>query len=438
MNTPTTAVEAAVESVEVVADSRLASALRWLGGIAVLAAGAVFMLQGFENVTAELRNWTFIALMLACAGSAFLIQRFFADAKGARLLFGLALVLVPVQFSQLGGLLHELFVPMAQSGGVGVLQQWLPALGSPANLLTMLAVSIGVGLLVAKAGFTVLVRDQARPLTLYLAIFLAILLIPARESFLGLLVLLGMAAGYLLALRALDYRQPALQTFEGRSALALLALPLLIACVRFALHADGFGALCGMIGLASVLIAELPRRMLGLNWLTGTLALLGLFGAACSWSLYGLFSWQRLPDYLGESLIVLPIVAYWLESSRGLGGVGYLVRFFGSALMLLLAVSLFEHGAFASGLMMFVIASVFMAWSVWRRMREPTLFACAMLGLAIMQLLFLSLIDVNVNGWLLLAAGGLLLVMGAAAVEQYGRKLILNSKSAWSAVKQWS
>ncbi len=443
MNVTSTVVEtphsdAAPNSSTAPTSSRLASALRWLGSLAVLAAGAVFMLQGFENVTAGLRNWTFIALMLAFAGAAFMSQRLFEDAKGARLLFGLAMLLVPVQFSQLGGLIHEAMLPLAEQGGSGPLQQWLPTLASPTSLLMMLLASAAIGLAVLKAGYTVLTRDLARPLTLYMAVFISALLIPARASFAGALVVIGPGAGYLLALRSLDFRSPRLRTFEGRAALSLLAVPLVIAAVRFALHADGFGAFCAIAGLGCVAFAELPRRLAGVNGLTATCALLGMFGAACSWALYAVFTWHALPETISGALVVLPIAAYWLESSRGLGGAGYLVRFCASVLMLLLGLSLLEVGAWSASIELFAISGLFLLWAVWRRMREPSLFAAALLALAVVQMLMLALVDVQVNGWLLLAGGGLLLVVGASALEQHGRKLLLQSKTAWSAVRQWS
>jgi|GEM_PF-6039797 len=88
---------------------RTAGLMRWLGALAVAASAVVYMLQGLANIDLEMRNWVYLGLMAIMAGCGVASSKLMQDAKSTRLFFGLAALLIPVQFSQLGGLLHEIY-----------------------------------------------------------------------------------------------------------------------------------------------------------------------------------------------------------------------------------------------------------------------------------------------------------------------------------------
>ena len=88
---------------------RTAGLMRWLGALAVAASAVVYMLQGLANIDLEMRNWVYLGLMALMAVCGVASSKLMQDAKGSRLFFGLAALLVPVQFSQLGGLLHDIY-----------------------------------------------------------------------------------------------------------------------------------------------------------------------------------------------------------------------------------------------------------------------------------------------------------------------------------------
>ncbi|MFK7915259.1 MAG: hypothetical protein AB8B93_15205 [Pseudomonadales bacterium] len=422
--------------------NRLAKLLRWAGAALVLVAGGSFMLQGLEQIAAELRSWSIVGLMLLFSISGYLVQRSFGDAKGARLLFGLAVLLVPVQFSQIAGMIHELQAPgVASSGMLSSVAQLLPSVHS-ADLGLLTLATVGIGMMVLAAGFRVLARPSARALTLAMMMFSSLLLVPARDSLAGLMVLAVLALGYLVALHAAGLRPAGqssahLRTFEGRCAMLLLALPLGIALTRYALHAQTFTALGSLVLLVSVLLAEMPRRLLSNSRVIAALSIVGLGGAALAW-LTLVIGWTLgWSSAVAVTLAAGPVLGYWLESSRKLRSGGPLVRFGAGLLLLAVAIGQLEEGTFVAAGWLLALALAVLAWSVLRRYRDPAIAGLVIAALALLQILQLSLTDMVFSGWLVLAGSGLGLVLLASVLERYGSGVVSGARNTWTTVRAW-
>src|SRR5690606_8809204 len=141
--------------------SRLANVLRWLGTGAVASSGVVFLLQGLDGMDAAVRHWSYLALMGLLAACGVGTRALLGDARSARLLLGLAVMLVPIQFAQLGGMLHTLVTgevtALVALFGLHTSSAWTVAAVAAATALAAPAATF--------AGFAVLVRPAARTLT---------------------------------------------------------------------------------------------------------------------------------------------------------------------------------------------------------------------------------------------------------------------------------
>jgi hypothetical protein len=101
--------------------------------------------------------WVYIALIGTLGIGGIFSFKFMQDNKGARLFFALGTLLVPVQFSQLGGLVLNYVA--GDQAYLDLFKVTAPAL---TTLLSLSAISLVIGLSMTYAGFAVLNRANAK------------------------------------------------------------------------------------------------------------------------------------------------------------------------------------------------------------------------------------------------------------------------------------
>ena len=199
----------------------LPALLRLAGAIVLIAAAAVFMLQHWENFSHVQRYYSFLGFTLILAAAGFFCGLRLHDDKSARTFLIVSAAVIPVHFTQLGGLLFSrLGTPAAHY------PQWL-YWRAPDDAAAFTTTAIGLAALipVAYIAFSVLARAKARRLTAAYLAANAALLIPVRSP-----NAIGPLAFGLLALTLLfDYRQlrgeSALRTLEGALVRTMLYVP---------------------------------------------------------------------------------------------------------------------------------------------------------------------------------------------------------------------
>lgn len=408
----------------------LASLLRWLGAGTLGLSALVYMLQGVEQIDLQLRNWVYLILMALLCGGGVLSRLVMDDAKSARLFFALATALVPVQFSQLGGMVFEFFTvnPAAVSS----------AAGSPLVTAAVAITTLALAAPVAFVGFSVLARAEARHLCL---LFLAVngaLLLPARTSLVGIAVLVCLAVATLVMERALFAPRPLYRTTEGKAIRAMFALPLIIALARAGFHADTTAGYCALGGIASLVIIGGCR-----HWIAGgalrELALLGgMVLGVCSWSIYTLDVLQWGRETYPLLAILLPIAVLALAAGSCSDSLGRVYRTVGCAIMAWVTYLLISWEATPeAALNALLIAVGLLAWGIRMRYREPTLAGSGLALASLLSLSVLALRDISTSTWIVLAAAGLISVLAASVVERFGRRLLAAARTSWADVSGW-
>ncbi|MBN8547966.1 MAG: hypothetical protein J0M12_01485 [Deltaproteobacteria bacterium] len=206
----------------------LSSVLRKVALVLILTAAGTFLFQGWAGWNSVERIFAFLGFTASLAATGAICGLRYKDSKGARVSLGITAAVIPVAFSQTGGLLYSLF----ESGThyvPEVLRFTAPSLS--AALLTVAAV---VALLtpISFIAFSALGRVEAKLLTaLYIAGNLSLLL-PTRDP-----TLIGLTAMLLIALTLfIDvmqfHRHPELRTFEGGLSRILMHVPFAILVVR--------------------------------------------------------------------------------------------------------------------------------------------------------------------------------------------------------------
>ena len=404
---------------------RTAGLMRWLGALAVAASAVVYMLQGLANIDLEMRNWVYLGLMALMAGCGVASSKLLQDAKSTRLFFGLAALLVPVQFSQLGGLLHEIYTVQ---GTVVPHIGWL-----------MLATAV-LAVPAAYAAMAILARPNKKALSLSLLATSAALLLPFRASMAGFVVLAAIVGAVLFVqLKFLKKSTPGTtwaNNWEHKGLRLLLAAPAVIATVRMSTHIDSVAGIAAMGGIAAIVLVRLSASNAFLRFCG---ALLGML----SWMAYAVVAVPGAIDSLfGTSILCLPMVGWLLHVARLETVHGRLYRGIASLLFGLSAASfLLLDNAYSSTLMMQLLAlahgGVALSWGVHKNHRAPTLVGALITVITLIVMVVNAIGSVDVNSWIALGLAGIALVFGASVLEKYGRKFVGGTRDAWQEVSGW-
>lgn len=412
-----------VSSSPVTVDAAPSSIAQWLRGLGVLAVATsaiVFLLQGFNNIDLEFRNWVYLALMAVMGSCGIASQKFLQDAKGSRLFFSLAVLLVPVQFSQLAGLVHDI----ASIEGAVV-----------SNLLWLVAATGLIAVPLAYAGMAILARNDKRLLTGALLMMCSVLLIPERNTLLGFATLAGLSAGVMWLELKLFRLSSVYSSLEGVGVRLLLAVPLVIASVRMSMHIDGLAGAAAMCGILGVFLS---RLQIGKEWLQSVAAILGVVG----WWLYASETMPVILDSeFGFCCLMLPSSIWLLDMARLSKHNAVRYRIAACLLWATAAGSLLVVAQVGSGIN-FTLAALLLGvlalvWGVFGNLRQPTLTGIVISTLSLILLVAQSLNSLEVNSWIGLGVVGITLVFSASLVEKFGRPLLTGGQKAWVSISSW-
>ncbi len=402
----------------------LTRSLRALGGLAVAAAGGMFLLQGLDASDALWRGWLCLSLVAGAGIAAAVSLRAFDDAKSARLLFTIAAGLLTAQMAQVGGMIHEL------SATSESMTPYFAGVTGPGTLQVAIA-TLAAFAPVAFAAFSVLVRPERRQLTLYLLLGCATLWLPFREGLAGLVVvgaLIGVFYGFN---RGANARQPVWRTPEALVARGLVLLPAAIGLLRWAFHAGvGEAMTLTVFGLALCAWYRVSRtRALagapGADaWSPGLLlTVTHAFGVLCvavGW-MFGvgdlIHGWS---SPFAAALIASPAAAFAYAESRRSESLSVVLAAFAALIQLVLHVFLLALGEGEALAAVLLLAAI--TGSAGVLLKDRVLTAAAILGsvLAAIRLAALVLSMAMLNAWVALAIAGIAVVVGASAIERHG------------------
>jgi hypothetical protein len=411
--------------------SRLATLLRWLGAGALGLSAIVFLLQGLEQVDLAIRNWSYLALMAVLGALGVGVRYLFDDARSARLLLGLAVAVIPIQFAQLGGILHSL-----ATGEVAVLGSLLDAGALSGGLAALVAAaSLALFYPVAYAGFAVLARPEARRLSGCLLVPVLLLLLPWRDSVPGFAVVAALGALALLTDRHLVKLHARYRTLEGRAVRAILAVPFVIGAVRLGFHVDALAGFCGMLGLGGLTLMAIAQLALPARGLKALGYFLGTVLVSGAWLLFSCLELTNAAGAFDGFVVLGPISAFLIIASRFGGGRFY--RGAGAAAAAIVAADLLTTGGSALALASLLLGVLLLAVGVLGRYREPVLLGAAVSVASVVMLAVEALAFVNVGNWVLLAVAGMTLVIGASLVERFGRRALSGVRRGVMEVAEW-
>ena len=422
-------------------EGRLAGLLRWGGAGAVGLSGLLYLLQGIENIDGVFRNWVYLGLVAVLVGGGLVSRLTLKDAKGARLFFALATVVVPVQFAQLAGMIHELVTVEAAAGWAA--GGWLDFSGVTVSGTALVAAATALLLPpVAFAGFSVLAREAASRLTIVFCGLNGLLLFPTRDSLAGMAVVLALGLAALVLERryfAAKNSPPVFRTLEGFGMRALFLLPLAIAATRFGMHMDALWGFCVLTALLGVVLLNSGiwtknRLVVEVASLFGTLAVAMAWWVFAQDVLLTLLRVSAYPYLLAYAPIAL-LLFFGAERSPTCA------RFYrGAAILLLMVLSLElligDHSVI-NGLFVTLVGASLVVWGLLRKQREALLGGASITLAGLFALVAAALGDMTINVWILLAGLGVVLVLLSSVIERHGQRALRSTLDAWDDVRQW-
>ena len=421
---------------EVHPNARFATFLRWFVAGAVGISGLLYLLQGIENIDGALRNWVYLGLMAVLVGGGMVSRLTLKDAKGARLFFALAAAVIPVQFAQLGGMIHELVAVDSVSGwsNFGVVTTTTTALVGAVTAVLLVPV--------AYAGFSVLARGEARRLTLAFAALNGLLLIPARDSLFGMAVLVVLVAAALILERryfAAKESPPVFRTAEGVAVRATFLLPLAIAATRFGLHVEtlwGYCALGALLGTTLLFSGTWNRN----RWLVEIASFVGISTIALSWLVFALdVTWTVDRTIAHPQLVAFAPIALILFIGAERSPT-FARSYRGAAGLLLIALSLHvlvaDHTV-TNGVLVVLAGVPLATWGLFRKHREPLLCGAVIATAGLCAAIAAAVEHTTANSWVLFAGLGVALVLVSSVVERYGKRALRSTLNAWADVRDW-
>lgn len=420
---------------------RTARFLRIIGALAIGGSGLLYMLQGLYHNNSDLRNWVYLALMSTLGVGGIFSQRLMQDSKGARLFFALAALLIPVQFSQLGGMTLSYF------SDTQLALQWF-AVSAPAfnTLLLIGGLSIAVALCLSLAGFSILARTAAMPLTAAFVGMNLLLLLPFRTSFAALPIVFGLIAIALLLEMRIFRRHVIFQTIEGISVRLLILLPLSIAICRTAFHfsdAMGISAIMGVSGFIFHYLADCKGASIASRYTREFLRLLAFaqlilaLPTFCH-ELFGHLQQSYALDRQWLSIVyTLPALTCTLYFSARSQFLSLFYQLAASAVLCIAIAWVLDSKYYAAEFMLWCATLATLTHGFIQQ--QKITFVCGALAAVCLgaHLIYAAVQDIHLNLWLALAMGGLVLMVLSSICEKHGRKWLHSSRDYWRQFNEW-
>ncbi|MEH6813994.1 MAG: hypothetical protein V7677_15775 [Motiliproteus sp.] len=413
---------------------KFASLFRWLGTLAVVLSAAAYMLEGFDAASSDLRHWVCLGMMSTVALAGLFSQLIMKDSKTARLLFSIAIGLISVQFSHLGGILFDTY---GGTAGAFVFMATDTAL-TPQYIVTISAVSLAASLAVAYIGFQILARQQASRLMVLYILTNTTLLLPDRASLAGVTIVSALILAAILQFHFLFRRHSLYKTREGIAVQLLFLVAPAIALTRLSFY---FGDLAGYCAIGGILAAVLVKS--AGSWITrrpikeGVLLCAAVLAVSCWHELATEVFRLPIPD-LYYSVRFAPVVALLLLISQLSPGMGRPYRMLSMMVLALLSYVLcLEQSSYASSALALLTSLLVLAWGLHNRYREPALGGGIMTLFSLLMMSMQVLANINSEIWMVLSVVGFALVMMATLIERYGRNVLSAVPRSWKTLSRW-
>lgn len=404
----------------------LSEILRLAGAAALIVSMAVYLLQGWHDGNDIDRYLKLLTQTGLLAGAGLLVGQLLREARGARVLFGLALASVPVNMTVLAALIYSQV-------------QWDGALGQypgfatwqvvdPVAFAVVAPIALGTLIAVTAFSFAVLARAQWRPLTWPFLAMNAALLLPVRDSIVAGALALATAGWAIWHLRRLHRANTVLHTTEGKFAMVCFAIAPAILLMRSGYFYELDSLMTAVLALAAFVALRQTRRVPERGETVALLLEVSMIGVAAIAALAaGNLIDIVAPDGLPAIVFAVVFAGLSFDLYRGTNSPRLAAALsFGATSILGLCTmfALMIDTSVAMVLLSAVLAGAVIAWGiVAKRPTATTLGVLTLVGALLAGIEPIVSLFVS-GGWVTLAIVGGTAIIGASCVDRFGPALI--------------
>ena len=395
----------------------LPTILRGLGAAAVLVSLYTFIVKGWQSSDDLARYLTLLAHTALLGGIGFVNGKLIKEAKGARVLFMLALASIPVNFSVLGGLLYS-SLGLIPSDDIPSFLSWHS--NEFSSVLASIAGAMVVTLPICMVGFKILIRPVSRHAAGIFMLFNLLLLAPVRDP----LIIAATAIGLSFALVSFYHlgtkKMLIFQTFEGKVCYGILFSPIVILLGRnlWLYQLDHFLLFSCSVALF-LAIRQVSSHLKEISLGRSVLELGSLFLAASAAVNLEYAIAEFIPLAEIEMLIMTYICSFMIYdlSKRGeVRAANYRIM----AALVFTAGSLLTQWMHESVVtLVALILSTGVLLSLGIKFRQKVLLICAMIVFLVLSSHVISklLYNFDFSYWIVIAGAGILLIVSGSLIE---------------------
>lgn len=394
----------------------LTRALRIAGAALVVASASTFMLQHWQGGNDLIRYAMLVGQSLLLAAAAYFVGLSLREGRSARTFLALVLATMPVSFAVLGGLVYSQF-HLEATQVLPSYATWIAP--TPASAILAVLGTLVVLVPLASVSFVALARKEARALSLAFFAANLLVLVPARQP----LVVVVLAGSCLLGLLRLELTRFALSaqldTVEGKLARVMpFAAPVIMLGRVFHLYHVGPAFVGGVLLIVASALWLLLSRTVS-PWKRDVGAWLSAAIAVTGWGM----CWSELSfgghGAIAALLLGLPVALLFALAAQRADNARPLLLAIATVTGLvttLCACAIDWSSIGAVGCIVVGVAVAVWGASVGALFRTISGSLVALFGLGVQ--VWLATHADNVLRWLSLSAVGMLLIVGSAYVER--------------------
>lgn len=412
--------------------------LRWVGALALLSSGAIFLYQGFADSDSVTRYLSFLGMTVGLAAAGAFVGLKMKEAKGARTFLALAAVSVTAHFAQLGAFIYRIYHQSA--GEVPEIFQVDLLNFSQMSIVSLLGLSCMLPM--AYLGFSSLLRKKAVPLTVSYLLVGSFLLLPFRDPItVSICILLQMITLIFVHRRYLDSEAHS-SSMDGSIAKLILAAPLINLVGRAVFYEMNYFFYSGVfaaLGISMVYMwkSNSKEHSLAKKW--------AIAPYSVSWLILILgLSHDYFRSIVGYSEVamlvaVLPISIFFQLHALRFGEKGRIFRELGSIFAVIaVGVQLLMDASVPASIISLGFGILLSAQGYIFKERIALFTGIACIGMAIIGHIHIAFDIYTMFPWVSLGVTGMIVLIGSSYIEKNWPEIRAKLKRVQNKFKEYS
>ena len=412
--------------------AKVTTFLRWSGAIIIILSAISFLIQGHADLLPAYRYWVAMGFILLLTSCGLVCAYVFNETKGTRIFFGLAMVFLPVQISQISAMFYSYFHGAAEQLHPAI-AWWQFADVSPALMFLNLLVTGVLSIPLVYAGFSILARKHRRQLAAAFFVTCFSLLLPVRDPYL-IPVILAALFFYLRRMNIQAGKDTVMKLSEGLAARTIIWIPVLIMIGRSFLYPVSFLLPVVLLAYAALWLIHDVKQATNSPVLILLSELGGVIATLVTWFCIAV----QVADSVPVSVLLLPVsLILFLVSEK----VDYFAKLY-RAIAALMATTIclaMEPGTWLYIPLINIGVGVLLAVAgIQYREKIPTLSGLVCFVAGILSYVHFALYVYQASPWLSSIGLGLCVLLLASYIENKEKQILQKTKYYFNEFKAWN